>query len=68
MFLQLRKVDPVTRKVIELYIEGTGVKALGYLVIAVGILTRSVETMLAGILTVAIGWVMICKAYRLSKT
>ncbi len=66
-FHQLSRADPITKRVLELYLKGILVKVAGYLLTAAGIFLRSIEAITAGVAMVALGWLIIYKAVKVSK-
>ncbi len=74
MYLRWRKVDPTTRRVLKLFFIGSGVKFVGYVLVMAGIFMglvdkqKGLQIICLGIGTIAIGWRIIYKAYKLSKS
>ena len=74
MYLQWKRVDPITRKVLKLFFIGSGVKFVGYVFVTAGIFMgladkqKGLQMICLGIVAIAIGWGIIYKAYKLSKS
>ncbi len=74
MYLRWRRVDPITRKVLKLFFIGSGVKFVGYAFVTAGIFMglvdkqKGLQIICLGIVAIAIGWGIIYKAYKLSKS
>ncbi len=73
MYLHWRRADPLTRKVLKLFFIGSGVKFLGYIIVTAGIFMGlsdreiGIRMIAIGVLVVTVGWLIIYKAYRVSK-
>ena len=73
MYSPWRRADPLTRKVLKLFFVGSGVKFLGYVIITMGIFTGLMDKqdglwiVVVGVMIVILGWLIIYKAYRVSK-
>ncbi len=73
MYLRWRKADNLTGRVLKLFFVGSGIKFLGYLIVAIGVFVgfvnreEGLRIVVAGIMIVILGWLIIYKAYKLSK-